>query len=72
MSECRNLHQPTINLRVALSVIDWPYSVTALWGCRVGQKGKELVRVLFWLLFLAHTGSCLPEALISQVSGRPA
>lgn len=43
------------NLRVALSVIDWPYSVTALWGCRVGQKGEGLVRALLWLLFLAHT-----------------
>lgn len=29
--------------------------MTALWGCRVGQKGEGLVRILFWLLFLAHT-----------------
>lgn len=28
--------------------------MTALWGCRVGQKSRGLVRVLFWLLVLAH------------------
>lgn len=28
--------------------------MTALWACTVGQKGEGLVRVLFWLLVLAH------------------
>lgn len=73
MSKCRNLHQPTTNWRVALSIIVWPYSVTALWDCWVGQKGEGLVRILFWFLFLTHTHThpSLPEALTSQVSDRP-
>lgn len=60
MSKCRNLHQPTTNWRVALSIIVWPYSVTALWDCWVGQKGEGLVRILFWFLFLTHTHTHTP------------